>query len=191
MARILIVDDDQITCSTFLSLLDELGHLGDCALSVTEGLQKSAGRDFDLVLVSADMNSIDLDEAVQELKSVKTSPEVILLVGGGNSTGRDLAAKYGAWDYIPKPATLDKLSWHLKRALKYRSEKFSGNKCPTDKSWKAYKRYCERVYFRDLMERTEYDLNEAAEYSGLGVHSLYKYLKRNGIPTKKPHFRES
>jgi two-component system NtrC family response regulator len=53
-------------------------------------------------------------------------------------------------------------------------------------TWKHYKMKCEKAYFRDLMEYSDYDLNEASEVSGLGVHSLYKYLKRNGIPTKRP-----
>ena len=56
-------------------------------------------------------------------------------------------------------------------------------------TWKNYKFKCERAYFKDLMEYADYDLNNAAEISGLGIHSLYKYLKRNGIPTKKPRTR--
>lgn len=56
-------------------------------------------------------------------------------------------------------------------------------------TWKSYKRKCEKAYFKDLMEFADYDLNGAAEISELGIHSLYKYLKRNGIPTKHPRRR--
>jgi len=53
-------------------------------------------------------------------------------------------------------------------------------------TWKIYKRKCEKAYFKDLMEFADYDLKTAADVSDLGIHSLYKYLKRNGIPTKRP-----
>jgi two-component system NtrC family response regulator len=50
--------------------------------------------------------------------------------------------------------------------------------------WKEHKALCEQDYFQRLLQATGHDLDAAAAISGISVKSLYRYLKRNDIPTR-------
>jgi len=52
-----------------------------------------------------------------------SSPEVIIITGTGGISGAKLAFKYGAWDYVQKPFTMEEVFLPVARALDYRKEK--------------------------------------------------------------------
>ena len=123
MSRILIIDDDDIMCSTLSRLVKRMDHTPVCANSCAEGLQVASSDDFDVVFLDVrlpDGNGLDL---LPRIETVPSMPEVIIMTGFGDPNGAELAIKSGAWDYIEKSSSAKDIALSLERALQYRQEK--------------------------------------------------------------------
>ncbi|MBU2550381.1 MAG: sigma-54 dependent transcriptional regulator [Proteobacteria bacterium] len=125
MAKVLIVDDDEIICRMLTSLTERLDHQAVAAYSVAETRSMAMQGPFDAVFLDVclpDGNGLDL---VPEIRAWEGEPEVIIVTGAGDPDGAELAIKSGAWDYIEKPSSINALSLALVRAIQYREEKRS------------------------------------------------------------------
>ena len=125
MAKILIIDDDQMLCNVLSAKLMDMGHEAVCALTLEDGLKETTRDSFDVVFLDVrlpDGNGLDKLPAI--LKSF-SAPEVIIMTGRGDPDGAELAIKNGAWDYIEKPSSLNTMILPLVRALQYREIKRS------------------------------------------------------------------
>jgi two-component system NtrC family response regulator len=123
MADILIIDDDQLICTTLSNVVRDRGHTPTCAFTVKEGLAIATARSFDVVFLDVrlpDGSGLDILEGIRETPS---SPEVIIITGFGDMDGAELAIKHGAWDYLEKSASIDEIILPLERALQYRAER--------------------------------------------------------------------
>ncbi len=123
MARVLIIDDDTMMSDMLSKMVKRLGHEPVCAHNFKIGREKVTANGFDLVLLDVrlpDGNGLDL---LPELRTTPSSPEVIIVTAEGDPDGAELSIKNGAWDYIEKPSSLDKMRLPIIRALEYRDEK--------------------------------------------------------------------
>jgi len=123
MAKILIIDDDEIFCDLLKTAFSNEGHHVDCALTLEAGSKAVSGGSVDVVFLDVrlpDGNGLD---KLQEIQHAASSPEVIILTGAGTADGAELAIKSGAWDYICKPSSVSSMTLALRRALQYREEK--------------------------------------------------------------------
>lgn len=123
MAKILIIDDDEVFCDLLLTAFSTEGHYVDCALTLEAGLKAACGGLMDVVFLDVrlpDGNGLD---KLQEIQHTLSAPEVIILTGAGTSDGAELAIKSGAWDYICKPSSVSSMTLALRRALQFREEK--------------------------------------------------------------------
>lgn len=123
MPNVLIVDDDQQLCLFLSKLVAKQGHSGIMAHSIRDALAKSRSGDFDLVLLDLDLPDGNGLSALADIRSAPSSPEVIIITGTGNIEGAELAFKYGAWDFIPKPPNPNEVILSITRAFEYRYEK--------------------------------------------------------------------
>jgi len=123
MANVLIIDDDETMCQLLQDLIRRMGHETRSCHLLRDGLDRVTKGDFDIVLLDVYMpDGIGLD-VIQNVKAAPTSPEVIIITGRGDPDGAELAIKSGAWDYIEKPASIEKIMLPLQRALQYREQK--------------------------------------------------------------------
>jgi len=125
MAKILIIDDDELFCSGLAEAVSEGGNEVICAYTIAEGLKVAAAGSFDIVFLDVAMPDGDGLEKISEIQAVSSHPEIIILTGRGTSDGAELAIRSGAWDYIQKPFSLSVIRLHLKRSLQYREERRS------------------------------------------------------------------
>ena len=51
MAKILIIDDDEMMCERFTILIDSLGHEAVCAHTLEQGFEKAVAENIDIVLL--------------------------------------------------------------------------------------------------------------------------------------------
>jgi len=121
MARILIVDDDASLCEALAAVMASLGHAADQALSLHDGLAQVQAREYAAVILDVWLPDGNGLEHIAALRDSPGRPEVIILTGSGDPDGAELAIKSGAWDYITKPPTLNKIRLPVQRALAYRS----------------------------------------------------------------------
>jgi two-component system NtrC family response regulator len=123
MAHILVIDDDPTVCETISHIVTRLGHEAFIADSLQKGVKEVSSRDFDVVLLDVrlpDGNGLD---ALPRIRKASSSPEIIILTGYGDPDGAELAIRNGAWDYLEKPSSMQKISLTITRALQYRQQK--------------------------------------------------------------------
>ena len=119
MANILIIDDDIMLCNALSSVMLSMGHAVDAAHTLHEGVNKLDSGDFALVILDVwlpDGNGLD---AIPKIRQAPSTPEVIILTGVGDADGAELAIRIGAWNYITKPPTLNKIKLPVQRAVEY------------------------------------------------------------------------
>ncbi|MFZ5452538.1 MAG: sigma-54-dependent transcriptional regulator [Thermodesulfobacteriota bacterium] len=123
MAQVLIIDDDKLTCMMLSNLVVNQGHEASCALTLADGLEQAAQRNFDVVLLDVWLPDGDGLEAIPVLRTLQDAPEIIIITGTGDPDGAELAISQGAWDYIEKTSNISQIVLSLTRALEYRKEK--------------------------------------------------------------------
>ncbi|SDB58249.1 two-component system, NtrC family, response regulator [Desulfonatronum thiosulfatophilum] len=123
MARVLIIDDDQIICSVLSKKIERLGHEVQYSHTISNGIEIAACTDFDVVFLDVrlpDGNGLD---ALPMINKGVMPPEVIIITGDSDPDGAELAIRSGAWDYIQKPSSLKSMVFPLIRALQYREKR--------------------------------------------------------------------
>ncbi|WP_303721899.1 sigma-54 dependent transcriptional regulator [Malonomonas rubra] len=123
MSNILIIDDDDMMCSTLTSLVERKNHSVTSCMTLQEGLTTANQNDFDVVFLDVKMPDGNGLEALPKIEACPSSPEVIIMTGFGDASGAELAIKSGAWDYIEKGFSVKEITLSLERALQYRNEK--------------------------------------------------------------------
>lgn len=117
MARILIVDDDEMDRLMERSMLDGLGHTllfasdGDVALSVYRK------EEVDLVITDLAMPELNGLRLIQEIMELDPGARIIA-VSGHNAEQLDLAANMGAVCTLFKPVDYGELLAAVENALK-------------------------------------------------------------------------
>lgn len=114
---ILIVDDEDKVRESVKEVLTDEGYRvvdtadGTCVLEMIEAEQPG------LVLLDIWMPKIDGIGLLKEIKSKKPATNVVMISGHGNIHTAVTATKFGAFDFIEKPASLDGLLHTVQRAL--------------------------------------------------------------------------
>jgi two-component system, NtrC family, response regulator len=123
MAKILIIDDDHMMSEVLADMVKRLGHEVQCAYTLENGLNLAFLSDCDIVFLDVFLPDGNGLEALPKLRSMGSSPEVIIITGSGDPYGAALAIKNGAWDYIQKPSSLEAMTLPFIRALDFREAK--------------------------------------------------------------------
>ena len=123
MANILIIDDDPSVCRMLECMVGKMAHCAYAAGTLDEGLATGRACSPDIVLLDVHLPDANGIEAMETVRRMPSSPEVLIITGAGDPDGAELAIKSGAWDYIEKSASVKNISLPLMRALEYRAEK--------------------------------------------------------------------
>lgn len=125
LARILIVDDEDIVLKSCLRVLRKLDYEIETAYSGQTALDQLDKKKYDIVVTDLMMPGIDGMQLLEEIK--KRYPEMIVIIFTGYATVDTArqALKAGAFDYIPKPFTPDELWNVLEHAVKSLKNKMS------------------------------------------------------------------
>lgn len=118
LARILIVDDEDIVLKSCLRVLQKLDYEIDIAYSGQTALDNLEKKKYDIVVTDLMMPGMDGMQLLEEIK--KRYPDVIVIIFTGYATVDTTrqALKAGAFDYIPKPFTPDELRNVIDNAVK-------------------------------------------------------------------------
>lgn len=136
-ATVLVVDDEESILETLSGILEDEGYeaitasSGEQALSIIEELSP------EVVLLDVWMpGGID---GLETLKSIKESTQrstVIMISGHGNIDIAIQATKLGAYDFLEKPLSLEKILLLIKRALEKQRLEKENIALKTSISWK-------------------------------------------------------
>lgn len=117
MAKILIIDDEENIRKSLKSALDRRQHKTDTAASYAEGMEKSKSK-YDLIFLDimlGDGNGIDLLKQILEKNRQQT---VVMISGHADIDMAVNAIRAGAYDFIEKPVSLDRVLVTINNATK-------------------------------------------------------------------------
>lgn len=120
MARVLIIDDDELFCEALSQAVEHLGHEPSVEHRAVAGLARARRESFAVVMLDVRLPDRSGIEILPELRLAPSRPEVIIITGNGDPDGAELAIRSGAWDYVEKPASISRMTLPLARALEYR-----------------------------------------------------------------------
>jgi DNA-binding NtrC family response regulator len=112
LARILVIDDDQIVRTGIKLLLVRSGYEVVEAVDGVEGVASYQDQGADLVLVDMFMPNKSGFEVLQELKRFDPDVKMVSITGMGIQDGLDMeeyARRYGALETLQKPIDTDLL----------------------------------------------------------------------------------
>jgi DNA-binding NtrC family response regulator len=120
-ARILIVDDDEVSCGLFAEVLEGEGHGVEQARSGEQALERLRGDTYDLLLVDIRMPGLSGLEVTRHMRREQPELPVIVMTAFGSIETAVEAIQEGAYDYVSKPLNLDELKKIVSRALRQKA----------------------------------------------------------------------
>jgi two-component system, NtrC family, nitrogen regulation response regulator NtrX len=118
-ATILIVDDESGIRQSLGALLRDEGYEVEAVASGEECIEEIGRRNFDLILLDVWLKKMDGLETLERLQQVEGAPMAVMISGHGNIETAVRATKLGAFDFIEKPLSLDKIVLVVRNALEY------------------------------------------------------------------------
>ena len=124
MAKILLVEDNEMNRDMLSRRLERKGYEVDMAVDGRQGVDKAKTLAYDLVLMDMSLPEIDGWEATRELRAdpaTKALP-IIALTAHAMSGDREKALEAGCNDYDTKPIELSRLLGKMEALLRSPSD---------------------------------------------------------------------
>jgi len=116
--RLLVVDDEENVRASLKAVLEDEGYSVEAVGSGDDCLRLLERRNFDLIFLDIWLPGKDGIEVLKEIRSRRPLQYVIMISGHGTIETAVQATKLGAFDFIEKPLSLEKLLLVLAHALK-------------------------------------------------------------------------
>ena len=120
MARVLVIDDDDVSRTLVKRMLVGEGHQVEEALDGAEGLRLFGKNPPDLVLTDINMPGLDGHDVIEAIRVLYADVPIIAISGGGATPKDELllkASHLGAVEIIMKPFEFRQLVGAVERAL--------------------------------------------------------------------------
>ncbi len=117
--KILVIDDEISILDSLAGILSDEGFIPICVDSAEKGLKQVKTEAVDLVLLDIWMPGMDGIEALKQIKEDYPELQVIMISGHGTIETAVQATKIGAYDFIEKPLSYDKIVLAIKNGLRF------------------------------------------------------------------------
>ncbi len=117
---ILIVDDERGIRETLRGVLEDEGYTVEAVASGEECLKALERRNFGCVLLDVWLPGMDGLETLAKLGAAGADCAVVMISGHGNIETAVRATKLGAFDFVEKPVSLEKITLTVRNALRQR-----------------------------------------------------------------------
>lgn len=122
IAKILIIDDEEVTRRSLAEILKLEGYSIETRPNGEQGLEALEEEDFDLLLLDLKMPGMNGLEVLEKVPSIAPDTRVIMLTAHGSLDSAIQAIRQGAHDYILKPAEPEEILASVSKAVGLRSE---------------------------------------------------------------------
>ncbi|HLK65579.1 MAG TPA: sigma-54 dependent transcriptional regulator [Bryobacteraceae bacterium] len=134
--RILVVDDEPDIRQSLGGVLEDEGYVVESVGSGEECLSAVPGAAFELILLDIWLPGVDGMEVLARIQEIPFGerPLVVMISGHGSIEAAVRATKLGAFDFLEKPLSIDKVSVVVKNALEHRSLAIENSRLKADSS---------------------------------------------------------
>ena len=123
-ARILIADDERAITEGLSAILQDEGYEVDVAVDGQKALDHLNSGEYGVVLADLKMPKVDGIALLKEMQDGAVTTECIIITGQATVDSAVQAMRQGAYDYIEKPLTAEKLN-RLKALIPKALDKFN------------------------------------------------------------------
>jgi two-component system, NtrC family, nitrogen regulation response regulator NtrX len=116
--KILIIDDEASIRSSLQGILEDEGFAVRTAESGEDGLEALKSQSFDLVLLDIWLPQLGGLEVLERIKASEETPQVVMISGHGTIETAVRATRLGAYDFLEKPLSLEKVLLTIQNALR-------------------------------------------------------------------------
>jgi DNA-binding response OmpR family regulator len=108
-ARVLVVDDERTLRTTLSDLLNRVGYQVWSVGCGSDALEIMARQEFDVVLLDLKMPDIDGTDVLREARLHAPQTLFIIMTAYGTLESAIVGIRHGAFDYLLKPSSLQKI----------------------------------------------------------------------------------
>jgi two-component system nitrogen regulation response regulator NtrX len=119
MARILLIDDEENIINTMSPILQDEGHVVFSGKTGEEGAEFLKKNEVDLVILDVWLPDMDGLELLERIKKLYAGTAVIMISGHGSIDIAVKSTRFGAFDFLEKPPSLDRLVTSVNNALEH------------------------------------------------------------------------
>lgn len=116
--RILVVDDDDVSCQLFAEVLEGEDYDVRKAHTGEEALERVRTEGCDLLLIDIQMPGMSGLEVTRIVRQEQPALPIVVMTAFGSIETAVEAIQQGAFDYVSKPMNLDELKQIVSRALR-------------------------------------------------------------------------
>jgi two-component system nitrogen regulation response regulator NtrX len=116
MSKILIIDDEQSIRAALANILSDEGHRTTLCDSGEEALAQLTREEFDLIILDLWLPGVDGFAVLERIRSAG-APPVLVISGHGNVDAAVRATRLGAYDFLEKPLSLERVLLTINHAL--------------------------------------------------------------------------
>ena len=117
MARILVVDDEEVMVKGIRFNLENEGYQVDAGYNGRQAVDMARATEYDLIILDLMMPELDGLAACMEIRAFSSVP-IIMLTARGEDTDKLLGFEYGADDYITQPFNILEMKARVKALLR-------------------------------------------------------------------------
>src|SRR6201988_4299543 len=118
--HILVVDDEAGIRESLSSILPDEGYLAESAESAERARERTAHGGLDVILLDVWLPGMDGLEGLSRIQALPHPPAVIMISGHGTIETAVRATKLGAFDFLEKPLSLEKIIVLVRNAIQQR-----------------------------------------------------------------------
>jgi len=137
MSAILIIDDEPGIRNTLASILEDEKYKVFTAQDAVSGIEILNHEIIDLVFLDVLLPKLGGIEALEKIKKEWTATEIIMISGHANIDMAVRAVKLGAFDFLEKPLSLDKILTVCRNAVAMRKLKEENKKLKKNSNFES------------------------------------------------------
>lgn len=118
MNKVLIIDDEKNILDSLSGILEDEGFTVLKAMDGKQGLEIFDSESPDVVLLDVWMPEMDGIQVLKEIRAKKEDARVVVISGHGTISTAVEAVKMGAYDFLEKPLSIDKVLEVVSRGMK-------------------------------------------------------------------------
>lgn len=187
---VLIVDDEEGIRESLSGIFEDDGYTVLTARSGEDALKAVKEQNPDLILLDVWLPGIDGIQTLQEMIAQKPDLPVIMISGHGNIDLAVKATRMGAYDFLEKPLSLERVLLAAKRALERRTLEieFRALKEDLTKKWKLIGNAPKMDLLREQMDMAAPSNSRVLIFgeSGSGKELVAHILHDKSTRTDKP-----
>ena len=132
--RILVVDDEPAIRQSLSGVLEDEGYAVETAESGEACLEALPAGNYELVLLDIWLPGMDGMEVLSRIQEIafEDRPVVVVISGHGSVEAAVRATKLGAFDFLEKPLSIDKVALAVKNSMAHRKLELENSRLKED-----------------------------------------------------------